>query len=79
MSNYYNSIVNAELRFNNEVVFNRDGLFLEYEQALKHHVNVPSFETRTTQTFNGTNPILGPSKFGTYSFAMKPELPHGSG
>ena len=79
MSNYYNSIVNAELRFNNEVVFNRDGLFLEYEQALKHHVNVPSFETRTTQTFNGTNPILGPSKFGTYSFAMKPELPHPTG
>jgi len=79
MSNYYNSIVNAELRFNNEVVFNRDGLFLEYEQALKHHVNVPSFETLTTQTFNGVKPILGPSKFGTYSFAMKPELPHPTG
>jgi hypothetical protein len=33
--NYYNTIVNAELRFNNEVVFSRNGLFLAYEQASK--------------------------------------------
>jgi len=79
MSNYYNSIVNTELRFNNEVVFSRDGLFMEYEQAFKHHINSPSFETRTTQTFNGTNPILGPSKFGMYSFSMKPEVPYPTG
>jgi hypothetical protein len=77
--NYYNSIVNAELRFNNEVVFSRDGLFLEYEQAFKHHVNTPSSLVRTTQTFNGTLPILGPSKFGTYSFALYPESPHPTG
>jgi len=39
--NEYNTITNAELRFNNEVVFNRDAKFLAYEQSLKHHVNSP--------------------------------------
>jgi hypothetical protein len=63
--NYYNTIVNAELRFNNEVVFNRNGLFLAYEQALKHHVNAPS--------------AANIAKFGMYSFSLKPEMPHPTG
>jgi hypothetical protein len=33
--NQYNTITNAELRFNNEVVFNRNNLFLTYEQPFK--------------------------------------------
>jgi hypothetical protein len=79
VSNWYNGIVNAELRFNNEIVFNRGGLFLEYEQALKHHVNVPSALVNTTQPFNGVLPKLGPSTFGVYSFALHPESPHPTG
>ena len=77
--NYYNEIVNAELRFNNEVVFSRSGLFLSYEQALKYHVNSPSALTFTTETFNGLNPRVGPSKFGMYSFSLKPEMSHPTG
>jgi hypothetical protein len=76
---YYNTIVDAELRFNNELVFKRGGLFLAYEQALKHHVNAPSALTQTVEAFNGRSAILGPSKFGTYSFSLSPELPHPTG
>ena len=39
--NEYNTITNAELRFNNEVVFNQNTKFLAYEQPLKHHINSP--------------------------------------
>ena len=77
--NYYNEIVNVELRFNNEIVFSRDGLFLSYEQPLKYHVNSPSALTFTTETFNGLNPRLGPSKFGMYSFSLNPEIPYPTG
>ena len=63
--NYYNQIVNAELRFNNEVVFNRNTKFLVYEQALKHHVNSPS--------------AANIAKFGMYSFSLKPEMPYPTG
>ena len=77
--NYYNEIVNAELRFNNEVVFSRDGLFLAYEQAFKHHVNTPESLATTLQPINGVSGRLGPSKFGTYSFALKPEMPYPTG
>ena len=57
--NYYNEIKNVELRFNNEVVFNRDSKFLTYHQSFKHHVNSPS--------------AANLAKFGIYSFALKPE------
>ena len=76
---YYNRIVDAELRFNNEVVFKRDGLFLAYEQALKYHVNSPSALEETPEEFNGTNALLGPSKFGIYSFSLQPEMPYPTG
>jgi hypothetical protein len=75
--NYYNEIVNAELKFNNEVVFNRDGLFLMYEQAFKHHVNAPTNQTGIV--LNNAPAVTGPSKFGMYSFSLKPELPHPTG
>jgi hypothetical protein len=74
---YYNTIVNAELRFNNEVVFNRDERFLVYEQALKHHINSPSNETSIT--LNGVSAVRGPAKFGMYSFSLKPEMPYPTG
>jgi len=57
--NYYNEIKNVELRFNNQVVFNRDSKFLTYYQSFKHHVNSPS--------------AANLAKFGMYSFALKPE------
>jgi hypothetical protein len=74
---YYNTIVNAELRFNNEIVFNRDERFLVYEQALKYHVNSPSSETSTT--LNSVSAARGPAKFGMYSFSLKPEMPYPTG
>jgi len=76
---YYNTIVNAELRFNNEVVFSRDGLFLSYEQAFKYHVNSPSALDFTPEDFNGAKRPLGPSKFGMYSFSLQPEMPYPTG
>lgn len=75
----YNNIVTAELRFNNEIVFNRSGLFLAYEQALKHHVNSPSSIQKTPQEINYSQRFLGPSKFGMYSFSLKPESPEPTG
>jgi hypothetical protein len=71
LPNYYNEIVSAELRFNNEVVFNRDGLFLTYEQALKHHINSPLALDFTPEAINGSTRHLGPSKFGMYSFSSQ--------
>jgi hypothetical protein len=79
LPNYYNEIQMAELRFNNEVVFNRDGLFLTYEQALKNHVNSPLALEFTVQKINGSTRRLGPSKFGMYSFSLQPEMPHPTG
>jgi hypothetical protein len=63
--NWYNSIKNVELRFNNEVVFNRDTKFLVYEQSLKHHINSPSSANIAT--------------FGMYSFSLKPEVYYPTG
>ena len=75
---YYNTIVNVELRFNNEIVFNRDERFLVYEQALKHHVNSPSSEPFVS--LNGDDEVeIGPAKFGMYSFSLKPEMPYPTG
>ena len=36
-----NEIVSAELRFNNEVVFNQSGKFFTYEQPFKYYINSP--------------------------------------
>lgn len=68
--NEYNTITNAELRFNNEVVFNRENLFLTYEQSLKHHVNAP----QAPSTTDPTN-----SKFGMYSFSLRPDVYYPTG
>ena len=76
---YYNDIINAELRFNNEIVFNRSGLFLAYEQALKHHINSPSSIESTPQTINSARRVIGPSMFGMYSFSLTPESPQPTG
>jgi len=62
---YYNNIKNVELRFNNEVVFNRNSKFLAYEQSLRHHVNAPS--------------AADTAKFGMYSFSLKPEAHYPTG
>jgi hypothetical protein len=74
--NEYTTIKNAELRFNNEVVFNDSTKFLVYEQALRHHVNSPL-------VFNTLAPIFGitqlKSDFGMYSFSLKPEVHYPTG
>jgi hypothetical protein len=62
---YYNEIKNIELRFNNEIVFNRNGKFLVYEQSLKHHVNSPDADSD--------------SKFAMYSFSLRPEVHYPTG
>jgi hypothetical protein len=62
--NRYNQITNVKLRFNNEVVFDRDRLFLVYEQPLRHHISPPEY-------VSGTN--YKQSEFAMYSFALKPE------
>jgi hypothetical protein len=61
-SNQYNNLVNVELRFNNEIVFNRNRKFLVYEQALKHHLSSPRDEGSFQK-----------SEFGMYSFSLQPE------
>lgn len=70
----YNDIVNAELRFNNEVVFNRDAKFLIYEQGFKYHVNAPSSEIFVDSGVNNSA-----STFGMYSFGLNPEVPYPTG
>ena len=76
--NEYNTITNAELRFNNEVVFNQNMKFLAYEQSLKHHVNSPySGIIAPGGQFGNTK--FGPAKFGMYSFSLKPEVYYPTG
>jgi len=77
--NEYNTITNAELRFNNEVVFNRDAKFLAYEQSLKHHVNSPNSSAITPGAPFGDAGKFGPAKFGMYSFSLKPEVYYPTG
>ena len=76
--NEYNTITNAELRFNNEVVFNQNTKFLAYEQSLKHHVNSPYSGTIAPGGQFG-NTKFGPAKFGMYSFSLKPEVYYPTG
>ena len=76
--NEYNTITNAELRFNNEVVFNQNTKFLAYEQSLKHHINSPYSGTITPGAPFGVNKF-GPAKFGMYSFSLKPEVYYPTG
>jgi hypothetical protein len=77
--NEYNTITNAELRFNNEVVFNQNMKFLAYEQSLKHHVNSPSSSVITPGAPFGASGRFGPAKFGMYSFSLKPEVYYPTG
>ena len=79
LPNYYNEIANIELKFNNETIFNQNGLFFMYEQPFKHHINVPRIKSTTTAQINGLNAVIGPSKFGSYSFSLKPEMPYPTG
>jgi hypothetical protein len=76
--NEYNTITNAELRFNNEVVFNQNTKFLAYEQSLKHHVNSPYSGTIEPGAPFGVDKF-GPAKFGMYSFSLKPEVYYPTG
>jgi len=76
MPNQYTNIKNAELRFNNQIVFSDDSTFLVYEQALKHYTNSPLI-------LNTIAPLLGgvqlKSDFGMYSFSLQPEVHYPTG
>jgi hypothetical protein len=67
-----NEIVSAELRFNNEIVFNQREKFLTYEHSLKYHINSP---------FVFEHPILRNIyyTFGVYSFSLNPERHYPTG
>jgi hypothetical protein len=68
--NRYNKILNVKLKFNNEIVFDRDRKFLVYEQALKHHISPPEYVAGTDYK---------QSEFGMYSFALNPEVYYPTG
>jgi|TARA_B110000977_G_C11091294_1_gene497026 hypothetical protein len=68
--NRYNTITNVKLKFNNETVFDRGRKFLVYEQALRHHISPPEYESGTDYK---------QSEFGMYSFALKPEVYYPTG
>jgi len=68
--NRYNKILNVKLKFNNEIVFDRDHKFLVYEQAFKHYISPPEYVA-------GTN--YRQSEFGMYSFALNPEVYYPTG
>ena len=67
-----NEIVSAELRFNNEIVFNQREKFLTYEHSLKYHINSP---------FVFEHPSLKDIYyiFGVYSFSLNPERHYPTG
>ena len=66
-----NKLSNVELRFNDQVVFNRDGLFMMYQNQFMHHTNCSREYT------NGGVTI--PFVFGTYSFSLNPEVHYPTG
>ena len=68
--NRYNTISNVKLRFNNELVFDRDRKFLVYEQALKYHISPPEYVAATDYK---------QSEFSMYSFALNPEMYYPTG
>ena len=68
--NRYNTISNVKLRFNNELVFDRDRKFLVYEQALKYHISPPEYVAATNYK---------QSEFSMYSFALNPEMYYPTG
>jgi hypothetical protein len=68
--NRYNKILNVKLKFNNEIVFDRDHKFLVYEQALKHYISPPEYVADTNYR---------QSEFGMYSFALNPEVYYPTG
>ena len=68
--NRYNTISNIKLRFNNELVFDRDRKFLVYEQSLKHHISPPEYVAATDYK---------QSEFSMYSFALNPEVYYPTG
>lgn len=70
-----NEIVSAELRFNNEVVFNQSGKFFTYEQPFKYYINSPLLDNLPpTQLANYVF-----QRFGIYSFSLYPERHYPSG
>ena len=68
--NRYNTISNVKLRFNNELIFDRDRKFLVYEQALKYHISPPEYVAATNYK---------QSEFSMYSFALNPEMYYPTG
>ena len=76
----FQEIKRAELRFNNQVVFDGNREFLVYDQAIEHHVNIPEQRTmRYRYKHNDFIEFDTSSEFGMYSFALEPEKPHPTG
>ena len=76
----FQQIKKAELRFNNQVVFDANHEYLVYYQPLEHHTNIPEqrvmryrYNHRDFIEFNTS------SEFGTYSFALEPEKTYPTG
>jgi hypothetical protein len=73
--NDYNTITHAQLKFNDETVFDMKNKYMVWGQALEHHVNAPLIvlqqaldpDTRQTGAF------LLKGDFGMYSWALNPE------
>jgi len=89
LPNNYNTIKRVQLRFNNEVVFDRDTKYLTWGVPFRRHVNQPSDESYVTTEIDDEDPsnVYGAglfshrvkSDFGMYSFARNPQSPEPSG
>lgn len=66
----YETIKNICLKFNNQVVFDMNSLFMNYVQTYKHYVNIP-YVLSTNDYLNNT--VTLNSIFGVYSFSENPE------
>lgn len=66
----YETIKNICLKFNNQVVFDMNSLFMNYVQTYRHYVNIP-YVLSTNDYLNNT--VTLNSIFGVYSFSENPE------
>lgn len=76
----FQQIKRAELRFNNQVVFDANHEYFVYHQPLEYHTNIP--EQRVMRYRHNHRDFIEfntSSEFGTYSFALDPEKSYPTG